>query len=259
MSVDATKWAWSLTVPPTRKLVLLSMADRAGETHACWPSVTRLEADTCLDRKTIMAAITDLEKLGLVSVERILGKGNCYQLVGVKSRETSAKNGTATSAKNGTGNDKPVPETAPVPFSAPVPKTVCHQSQKRDTHQSQKRDTESPIEPKGTGRGEITPLENPQIPELQPPASPPSMAGAICVALKSIGMGQVNPSHQTLKNLLSEGADIGMFVEYGRKCVAEKKPFAYLLAMVKGRMDDDLALACKALAENKPSAFSGGF
>jgi len=138
MSVDATRWVWGLTMPATRKIVLLSMADRAGETHACWPSIVRLEADTCLDRKTIMAAISDLEKDGFVSVTRVFGKGNCYQLLGDFARETSTKNGTGSSTKNGTGSStkngtgsstkngtgEPVPKTGPVP--------ILDQDQKRD-------------------------------------------------------------------------------------------------------------------------------
>ncbi len=85
-------------------------------------------------------------------------------------------------------------------------------------------------------------------PEPEPPAVVPSMAGAVCVALKSIGMSQVNPSNQTLKDLISAGADIGLFVEVGRECVEKQKQFAYLLATVKGRMSDDLAIAEKAIA-----------
>ncbi len=251
MSVDATKWAWGLTIPPSRKIVLLSMADRAGETHQCWPSVARLEADTCLDRKTILAAISDLESMGLVSVSRVLGQGNCYQLLGDFARETSAKNGTGTSAKNGTGTSakngtgEPVPKTVPVPILVPVPKTEPPQYQKRDTHQSQKRDTESPIEPKGTQKGESAPAEI----TISDQPTTATMAGAICVALKSVGMQAVNPSHPTLKSLIDSGADIGIFVEAGRECVNSGKGFQYLLAKVKGQISDSEKVASKAFAK----------
>ena len=108
MSIDATRWAWEQKVKPTCKLVLLSLADRAGETHQCWPSVARLTADTGLDRKTIMAAISELECNKLLAVSRQIGVGNKYQLIGVNSRHsitktgTSTKTGTPTSTKNGT-------------------------------------------------------------------------------------------------------------------------------------------------------------
>lgn len=92
--------------------------------------------------------------------------------------------------------------------------------------------------------------ENPdaQEPPYPPPsAASPSMAGAVCVALKSVGMGQVNPGNQTLKNLIESGADIGLFVEVGRDCVAKGKSFAYLLGAVRGRMGDAQRLATEAI------------
>lgn len=126
MSLDATRWAWMQRITATRKLVLLSLADRADEKSVAYPSVARMAKDTCLDRKTIMGAITDLEESGLIKVIRKNGFGSCYQLIGVQHREEdkqyqkrdqyqdrdryqkrdtpSPKNGTATSTKNGTEN-----------------------------------------------------------------------------------------------------------------------------------------------------------
>ena len=86
MSLDATRWAWSKNVTPSQKLVLLSLADRADETHECRPSIARLEHDTGLYRETIMEAISDLEKAGFLTVSRKPGCGNRYQLIGVDDR-----------------------------------------------------------------------------------------------------------------------------------------------------------------------------
>jgi hypothetical protein len=143
MSVDATRWAWvQQGLKCTEKMVLLSLADRAGESHECWPSIARLEADTCLDRKTVMSVIFRLEERGLLVVDRSNGNSNVYRLLVVGDRaslfsQSSTENGTSpkngTSTKNGT---------------RPVPKTGPHQSQKRDTHQYQKRDTNLKEEPK---------------------------------------------------------------------------------------------------------------
>lgn len=114
MSIDATRWAWCQHVKSSHKMVLLALADRAGENHECWPSISRLEHDTELDRKTIMSAIAQLEQLGFISVSRSLGDGNKYTLIGVGNRHDlpSTKNGTSpkngTSTKNGT---TPVPKT----------------------------------------------------------------------------------------------------------------------------------------------------
>ena len=126
MSIDATRWAWQQELTASRKLVLLSLADRADESDVAYPSIARLTKDTCLDRKTIMAAITDLEACGFISVIRSQGSGSKYRMLGVPRREmenqyqkrdqhqnthqsqkrdgTSPKNGTATSTKNGTQN-----------------------------------------------------------------------------------------------------------------------------------------------------------
>jgi hypothetical protein len=73
--------------------------------------------------------------------------------------------------------------------------------------------------------------------------SGPSMAAAICIALRSIGMARTNPGNPLLAQLISDGADIGAFVDAGRDCVADGKPFAYLLKTVQGRMGDAKRIA----------------
>lgn len=120
MSVDATKWAWLQQIKSSHKLVLLALADRAGEDNECWPSVSRLEKDTGLDRKTIMSAIQSMENDGILTVFRIQGAGNKYKLLGVDNRETSTKNGTASSTKNGTSTGI---GTSTRNGTTPVPKT----------------------------------------------------------------------------------------------------------------------------------------
>ena len=233
MSVDATKWAWSLSISPTRKIVLLSMADRAGETHVCWPSIARLEADTCLDRKTIMTAISELEEMGLVVVSRSLGNGNSYRLVGVNGREdgvkttppTSPKNGTGTSTKNGTGSEH-----------ATSPKNGTTTSPKNGTTTSPKNGTLNlPLNPNGITQSDFA--DQNQTPTTA------TMAGAVCVALKSIGMGKVSPGNLMLKDLLEAGADIGLFVDAGQKAVDRQKGFEYMLAIVKSQMAASADLA----------------
>ena len=57
MSVDATKFVWSLSkniVSPLEKLILLAIADRCGERGECWPSISRLATDTGLDKRSIV-------------------------------------------------------------------------------------------------------------------------------------------------------------------------------------------------------------
>lgn len=134
MSIDATRWAWQQAdLKSSTKLVLLALADRADEHHRCFPSVRRLEVDTCLNRKTILTCLAALEDAGLLRVDRRHGAGSIYVLVGVPSREfngmparlprtqkglgitvehsreTCTENGTST--ENGTGPLAPPPGT----------------------------------------------------------------------------------------------------------------------------------------------------
>ena len=100
MSLDATIWAWKVrqkqkkggSLKPLKKLVLLSLADRASEDHCAFPSMSRLVEDTEIDRKTVLKIIDELIEDGLImdTGER---KGRTkqvkvYQLLGVNGRET---------------------------------------------------------------------------------------------------------------------------------------------------------------------------
>lgn len=100
MSLDATNWAWKVrqkqkrggSTKPLKRLVLLSLADRAGEDHCAYPSIARLVEDTEMDRKTVLKIIDELIHDGLIedTGER---KGRTkqvkvYRLIGVNGRET---------------------------------------------------------------------------------------------------------------------------------------------------------------------------
>ncbi|MFV5384159.1 helix-turn-helix domain-containing protein [Acinetobacter junii] len=109
MSLDATIWAWRAEVESsTQRLILLSLADRAGEDHKCYPSIMRMVKDTKMNRKTIIKVLDDLEQKALIKFTgNIVGNGvKVYQLLGVVGREdetTSTKKGT--SGKNGTSSN----------------------------------------------------------------------------------------------------------------------------------------------------------
>lgn len=115
MSIDALKWAWTAPVDSaSERLVLLSLADRAGEEHTAWPSIARLENDTKLNRKTVQKVIADLIEKGLVADtgER---KGptrsvRVLKLLGVNDIRSYPKNGHASNddpsvPKNGTATN----------------------------------------------------------------------------------------------------------------------------------------------------------
>lgn len=107
MSIDATRWAWTAPVNnSSQRLVLLSLADRAGEEHTAWPSIERLAKDTVLDKKTVQKVILELIKLGLIedTGERTgpTKRVRILKLNGVKGREeyTQIQNDSNT-PKNG--------------------------------------------------------------------------------------------------------------------------------------------------------------
>ncbi|MDC4405068.1 helix-turn-helix domain-containing protein [Acinetobacter baumannii] len=101
MSLDATVWAWKKkftqakggSSPALKKLVLLSMADRADEQHCCYPSSTRLAEDCQINKKTLFKILDELSSEGLIfdTGER---KGRTkqvivYRLIGVQGRENT--------------------------------------------------------------------------------------------------------------------------------------------------------------------------
>lgn len=121
MSLDATVWAWKTrqkqkvggALKPLKKLVLLSLADRAGETHECYPSIARLVDDTEMDRKTVLKIIDELIEDGfIIDTGKREGKTKqvkVYLLIGVKGRETvptkvhfDTENDDLNSTNNGT-------------------------------------------------------------------------------------------------------------------------------------------------------------
>lgn len=123
MSLDATRWAWTVKIPDNKeckksnkRLVLLSLADRAAEDHTCFPSAKRLVADTCLDRKTVLAVISELitdgllkdtgERKGVTKQVRVL------KLIGVSGREETVPTKEPFQGRNrsnnGTNNDTAV-------------------------------------------------------------------------------------------------------------------------------------------------------
>lgn len=95
MSVDATRYVWELdlsayTKKSTKRLVLLALADRANKEGTCFPSIARVCADTCLDRKTVMSTINDLIDIGVIedTGER---KGATMQVRVLRFKEISSK------------------------------------------------------------------------------------------------------------------------------------------------------------------------
>lgn len=80
------------------------------------------------------------------------------------------------------------------------------------------------------------------------PVTRPTPAAAVCFAIRSAGIAQVNPAHPELLALLEQGADMSHFVEAAKIAKDKGKSFAYVLGIVKGQIADGQAAAQAALA-----------
>lgn len=119
-------WAWEQNTQSSgERLVLLALADHAGEDGECYPHTARL-ADKCgLDRKTVQRHLIALDERGLVSklyrrkrsdgrlsgwqyrLEMHVREGTCKS--SQEGTQTSPQEGTPTSRQEGT----PMPSLEP--------------------------------------------------------------------------------------------------------------------------------------------------
>lgn len=70
MSFEAVNWAVKLKderLTSSKKFLLVIMGNYCNENGYSYPSAKRLEDDTCMDRKTILKALTELEKEGFIT------------------------------------------------------------------------------------------------------------------------------------------------------------------------------------------------
>lgn len=88
--------------------------------------------------------------------------------------------------------------------------------------------------------------DSPDVPDDPIASRSPTPQGAVCMALKSIGIADVNPSHSKLLALLDAGVTLESIVATARDCVARGKPsFRYVLGCIEHQEQDarDLAVS----------------
>lgn len=77
----AYRWAWSLDLPSSTKLVLLALCDHVNrDDRSCYPSWVGIEKMTGLARRTVARAISALVDDGVISTDPRPGKTNRYLL-----------------------------------------------------------------------------------------------------------------------------------------------------------------------------------
>ena len=174
-----------------------------------------------------------------------------------KARANSNRGVAARKAKQG-GIDKPNDQPFDQPFDQPAGKP-----------------TDQPDDvPPGLPAGDLPktqyPIPNNQYSPNPPPGDSldasvesfdsrsPTPQGAVCMALKSIGIADVNPSHSKLIALLNAGVTLEAIVATGRDCVARGKPsFRYVLGCIEHQEADARTLAT-ALARPRFASVAKG-
>lgn len=80
MSWEALKWAYGVELPPTAKLILVTLAYHADDEGKCYPGVARIAKMTGANERTVKRQIGQLEAAGHVTTQRRIGCGNKYRL-----------------------------------------------------------------------------------------------------------------------------------------------------------------------------------
>lgn len=143
MSIDATRSTWKLQeITAIQKIILLSLADRAGENGECWPSIKRIMADTNLERRAVIDNRNILMEKGyIVYTGEYKGRSGqipVMRLTYINNREepTTKYDESFTSACDAPVNISIKCTSA---SSAPVPVHLTHQSPVHLAHPESKR------------------------------------------------------------------------------------------------------------------------
>lgn len=70
MSFPCTKWAWRQCLPHAEKIVLLALADHAGERNDCYPSMQTLADECGMCRRNVIRMVEKLSEKKLIFVKK---------------------------------------------------------------------------------------------------------------------------------------------------------------------------------------------
>lgn len=80
MSIKAMNWAWEQKLPPSSKLILMSLADAADDTGECWPRVRIIAEKCCTSERTVQRVLKEFEQSGVLMVSQ----GSAWQVIGLE-------------------------------------------------------------------------------------------------------------------------------------------------------------------------------
>jgi hypothetical protein len=121
MSTLVMAACWPLTMPPTPKAVLISLADQANDQGVCWPSIDTITVRTCFGERAVRNAIRWLESAGLVKVEIGAMKANRYTVI------PRGFGGERQGARHTPAPDAPGSKCPPVHLTTPAPRAPRHE------------------------------------------------------------------------------------------------------------------------------------
>jgi len=121
MSTLVMAACWPLTMPPTPKAVLISLADQANDQGVCWPSIDTITVRTCFGERAVRNAIRWLETAGLVKVEIGAMKANRYTVT------PRGFGGEQASARRTPAPDAPSSKCPPSHLTTPAPRAPRHE------------------------------------------------------------------------------------------------------------------------------------
>lgn len=189
----------------------------AGWTHKrCDAEIARM-----IDKSTKAKVSSDLAMAAKRAKRKPFDQSN-----GASNGQSNDQSGDASSGGSVDGSNAHLPKT-----QDPIPKTQY-----------------SPNPPPGDSQGA-------EGGEVDPADRSPTSQGAVCMAMKSVGISDVNPGHTQLLALLESGTPLETFVSVARDCVARNKgSFRYVLSVVERQ-----ELEARELAANlaKPKVHHG--
>ena len=102
MSVRVMGAVWDIPIPPTRKLVLMAMADHANDEGVCWPSQERIAIKVGITDRQVRNHVAELIKAGYVEVvERRMLRTTVWRITVADRKPVSAPDRKPVSASTG--------------------------------------------------------------------------------------------------------------------------------------------------------------
>ena len=79
MSLAAMNWAFMQKLAPTKKMILVALADHCDDEGKCWPGIKNIAKKASVSKRTLQRALTELESEGFLRIEERRRENNSQQ------------------------------------------------------------------------------------------------------------------------------------------------------------------------------------